>query len=63
VMPTGPLEERTTPPGCLFEPRCPFAGPGCRSCMPPLSHLGGTEQEHACLYPERRAVVAVPAGH
>jgi oligopeptide/dipeptide ABC transporter ATP-binding protein len=63
VVPAGPLEERTAPPGCLFEPRCPFAAPDCRSHAPPLSHLGGTEQEHACLYPQPRAVVAVPAGH
>jgi peptide/nickel transport system ATP-binding protein len=62
VVPSGPFNERLAPPGCLFEPRCPFAAAVCRSQVPPLGHLGGTEQEHACLYPERRAVVAVPAG-
>jgi len=63
VAPTGPPDEQTAPPGCLFEPRCPFAAPDCRSHAPPLSHLGGTGQQHACLYPERRAVVAVPAAN
>ena len=33
-----------------------------RSQQPPLGHLGGTEQQHACPYPKRRSVVAVPAG-
>jgi len=61
-VPRGSLDERVEPPGCLFEPRCPFAEPDCRSRQPSLSQLGGTEQEHACLHPKRRAVVAVPAG-
>lgn len=61
VAPTSPPEDHPEPPGCLFQPRCPFATPKCRSHVPPLRHLGETEQEHACLYPERRAVVAVPA--
>jgi oligopeptide/dipeptide ABC transporter ATP-binding protein len=62
LTPLGPLEERVEPPGCLFEPRCPFAAPDCRSEPPPLAHLGGSEQEHSCLYPRARAVVAVSAG-
>ncbi len=60
--PLGSLDERVEPPGCLFEPRCPFAEPDCGSLLPSLGHLGGTEQEHACLHPKRRPVVAVPAG-
>jgi oligopeptide/dipeptide ABC transporter ATP-binding protein len=60
--PLGSLDERVEPPGCLFEPRCPFAEPDCGSRLPSLGHLGGTEQEHACLHPKRRPVVAVPAG-
>jgi peptide/nickel transport system ATP-binding protein len=60
-VPRGSLDERVEPPGCLFEPRCPFAEADCRSQQPSLGHLGGTEQEHACLHPERRPVVAVPA--
>ena len=62
VVPTGPLDERSEPPGCLFEPRCPFARADCRAAPPELGQLGGTEQRHACLHPARRSVVAVPAG-
>jgi oligopeptide/dipeptide ABC transporter ATP-binding protein len=60
VVPTGPLDERSEPPGCLFEPRCPFAEDDCRAGLPELGRLGGTEQLHACLHPARRSVVAVP---
>jgi peptide/nickel transport system ATP-binding protein len=62
VVPTGPLDERSEPPGCLFEPRCPFAQADCRAAPPALGQLGGTQQRHACLHPARRSVVAVPAG-
>jgi oligopeptide/dipeptide ABC transporter ATP-binding protein len=57
-VPLGPLDERLEPPGCLFQPRCPFAEPDCESRRPTLGQLGGTEQEHACLHPCRRPVVA-----
>ncbi len=60
VVPTGPLDEGAESPGCLFEPRCPFAAADCREAVPPLSRRGGTEQLHACLHPEHRSVVAVP---
>jgi peptide/nickel transport system ATP-binding protein len=60
LTPTGPLEESVQPPGCLFEPRCPFAAPACAVAPPPLGQGGGTEQRHACLYPEVRSVVAAP---
>ena len=60
VVPTGPLDDRSEPPGCLFEPRCPFAAPDCRAAPPELGQLGGTRQQHACLHPARRSVVAVP---
>jgi oligopeptide/dipeptide ABC transporter ATP-binding protein len=60
VTPDGPLDERVEPPGCLFEPRCPFATQDCRSAVPPLGQLGGTEQVHACLHPAHRSVVATP---
>jgi oligopeptide/dipeptide ABC transporter ATP-binding protein len=60
VVPTGPLDERSEPPGCLFEPRCPFAQEDCKAMPPELGQLGGTEQLHACLHPARRSVVAVP---
>jgi oligopeptide/dipeptide ABC transporter ATP-binding protein len=61
VAPTGPLDERSEPPGCLFEPRCPFAAQDCRAVPPELGQLGDTRQLHACLHPARRSVVAVPA--
>ena len=64
VVPTGPLDEHADVPGCLFEPRCPFAAPGCRAQQPPLVPLGaasGQPQAHACLFPNRRLVVPVPA--
>jgi oligopeptide/dipeptide ABC transporter ATP-binding protein len=61
VIPGGPLDDRVEPPGCLFEPRCPFATQECRDAVPPLGQLGGTEQLHACLHPARRSVVATPA--
>jgi oligopeptide/dipeptide ABC transporter ATP-binding protein len=60
VAPNGPLDERVEPPGCLFEPRCPFAAADCRAAVPELSQPGGTEQRHACLHPAHRSVVAVP---
>lgn len=58
VVPAGPLDERVEPPGCLFEPRCPFAAADCSAAVPPLSHRGDTQQLHACLHPEQRSVVA-----
>jgi oligopeptide/dipeptide ABC transporter ATP-binding protein len=58
LVPTEPLDERTEPAGCLFAPRCPFAQESCTAARPELGHLGGTAQEHACLYPTSRQVVA-----
>lgn len=28
------------PPGCIFEPRCPFAEPRCKTLVPPLAQSG-----------------------
>jgi oligopeptide/dipeptide ABC transporter ATP-binding protein len=61
VVPTGPLDERSEPSGCLFAPRCPFAEADCRAAPPELGTLGSTQQQHACLHPAERSVVAVPA--
>jgi peptide/nickel transport system ATP-binding protein len=68
VVPTAPLDDRAEPPGCLFEPRCPFAEPGCRAAAPPLTGAGGApggsgpgSHAHACLHPVPRSVVPVPA--
>jgi oligopeptide/dipeptide ABC transporter ATP-binding protein len=60
VIPAGPLDERVESPGCLFEPRCPFAAADCRAAVPPLRQRAGAEQLHACVHPEHRSVVAVP---
>jgi oligopeptide/dipeptide ABC transporter ATP-binding protein len=37
--PLGPLDELLEPPGCLFEPRCPFAAADCTSQVPSLAAL------------------------
>lgn len=58
--PTEPLDEQQSDAGCLFAPRCPFVQDDCRSTRPPLGHLADTPQQHACLYPRRRRVVAMP---
>jgi oligopeptide/dipeptide ABC transporter ATP-binding protein len=60
-VPTGPLDESVDPPGCLFQPRCPFAEADCQQQVPPLVQLGANDHEHACLHPQSRQVVAVPA--
>jgi oligopeptide/dipeptide ABC transporter ATP-binding protein len=60
LVPKEPLDERTEPPGCLFEPRCPFATAACVQERPALGRFGETAQDHACLFPASRHVVAVP---
>jgi oligopeptide/dipeptide ABC transporter ATP-binding protein len=57
VRPTGPLDDRQEPPGCLSEPRCPFAEPDCAQGAPALT---GEGHAHACLHPAARSVVPVP---
>ena len=59
VRPTGPLDDRREPPGCLFEPRCPFAEADCARGAPPLTGEGHAHA-HACLHPAARSVVPVP---
>jgi oligopeptide/dipeptide ABC transporter ATP-binding protein len=59
LLPTAPLDERTQPPGCLFEPRCPLAAADCRAAVPPLGPRGGATHAHACLHPQPRSVVAI----
>jgi peptide/nickel transport system ATP-binding protein len=41
TTPTRALDERTATPGCLFEPRCPFAGEDCVTTHPVLVPFGG----------------------
>ena len=59
MIPLAPLDERSQPPGCLFEPRCPLAAADCRAAVPELAQRDGSVQEHACIHPERRSVVAI----
>jgi peptide/nickel transport system ATP-binding protein len=40
TAPTMSLDERTPTPGCLFQPRCPFAGEQCPEKHPTLVPLG-----------------------
>jgi oligopeptide/dipeptide ABC transporter ATP-binding protein len=58
LEPTEPLDERSEPPGCLFAPRCPFAAATCTVARPALGHGNDTPQQHACLFPQSRRVVA-----
>ncbi|MBW8806118.1 MAG: ABC transporter ATP-binding protein [Catenulisporales bacterium] len=41
MAPIRALDERTATPGCLFEPRCPFATQECALTHPTLVPLGG----------------------
>ena len=59
LVPLGSLDERTEAPGCLFAPRCPFADEACAAARPTLGRTEGVEQEHACVHPTPRRVVAV----
>ena len=50
VIPGAPPDLRDPPPGCRFEPRCPFAMPVCRDVVPPETTFDGVRV--AChLYP------------
>jgi peptide/nickel transport system ATP-binding protein len=67
----GPGPDRLTPrdmldasvetPGCLFEPRCPFATEQCKAEHPDLSAetIDGVDVRHACFHPQVRSVAAV----
>lgn len=49
VIPGHPTSAMDAPPGCSFNPRCPFAdaASGCHSVMPPLERVGSGDV--ACL--------------
>jgi oligopeptide/dipeptide ABC transporter ATP-binding protein len=50
VIPGAPPDLRDPPPGCRFEPRCPFAMEVCREVVPPETTFDGVRV--AChLYP------------
>ncbi|HEY1488520.1 MAG TPA: ABC transporter ATP-binding protein [Micromonosporaceae bacterium] len=58
LIPLAMLDERTRTDGCLFAPRCPFAQDNCHVEHPTLTSIGDGTQQHACLYPRVRHVVA-----
>ncbi|AFZ65700.1 ABC transporter ATP-binding protein [Deinococcus peraridilitoris] len=54
---SGPLEARgevpdlkNLPPGCPFEPRCPYARPVCRDSLPRLYEVGPEHQSRCILH-------------
>jgi oligopeptide/dipeptide ABC transporter ATP-binding protein len=60
------MDATVDPPGCLFEPRCPFATEKCRVEHPVLleESVDGTDvAEHACFHPRVRHVAAVDLTH
>jgi peptide/nickel transport system ATP-binding protein len=61
LLPKDMLDANVETPGCLFEPRCPFATDKCRAEHPVLGAetIAGVEVQHACFHPEVRNVAAV----
>ena len=61
LVPREMLDATVDTPGCLFEPRCPFATEECKAEHPRLvaETVGGADVEHACFHPEVRNVAAV----
>jgi peptide/nickel transport system ATP-binding protein len=48
------------PPGCSFNPRCPFAFDRCRRETPLLQELGPLRRAACHLYPEHNALPPIP---
>ena len=65
LVPRATLDAAADTPGCLFEPRCPFATEQCRHEHPPLraqqidGEDGSAGTQHACFHPAVRNVAAV----
>ena len=53
AIPGTPPAPGNWPPGCPFEPRCPFTAPVCREALPPLRDLGGGHRAR-CFFPAGR---------
>ena len=51
-IPGGPPSLLRLPPGCTFQPRCPYAQPDCTEADPPLGPVG-PRHEAACIHTER----------
>jgi peptide/nickel transport system ATP-binding protein len=49
------------PPGCSFNPRCPYAFDRCRAETPVLQPLGPRERVSCHLYPEHKSLPPRPA--
>jgi peptide/nickel transport system ATP-binding protein len=61
LAPRDMLDASVETPGCLFEPRCPFATEQCEAEHPDLSAetIDGVDAHHACFHPQVRSVAAV----
>ena len=57
---------KTLPPGCPFEPRCPYAMPECRDGLPRMYDIGAGHQARCLLHDpaikEKRGLVGVERG-
>ncbi|MBN9310039.1 oligopeptide/dipeptide ABC transporter ATP-binding protein, partial [Devosia sp.] len=49
------------PPGCSFNPRCPFAFERCRTETPLLQDVAPGQQAACHLYPEHQVLPPLPA--
>jgi peptide/nickel transport system ATP-binding protein len=52
---------RQPPPGCPFHPRCRYAEERCRTEVPPLRELNGSQHLTACHFPDRAKFGLPPA--
>ncbi|MBR7838589.1 hypothetical protein KDL01_35305, partial [Actinospica durhamensis] len=61
LAPRALMDAATETPGCLFEPRCPFATERCQAEHPTLVEetVDDVEVRHACFHPAVRKVAAV----
>jgi peptide/nickel transport system ATP-binding protein len=57
LAPLAALDERIETPGCLFQPRCPFATEQCSTEHPKMSSDNG--HRNACFHPTARHVIGV----
>lgn len=48
------------PPGCSFEPRCPYAFESCHEAPPPLIEVGPGRRTACHLYPEHDVLPPLP---
>ncbi|WP_416958961.1 dipeptide ABC transporter ATP-binding protein [Streptomyces sp. Agncl-13] len=53
AIPGTPPDPSALPPGCAFEPRCPFAEDACTHAPPQLLEIGESGQTAACFAAQR----------